>query len=53
MGSGFVDRVYWHFLTITVNYNSSHIEFSLNNVCLANHYEETLNALLLTSHYFE
>jgi hypothetical protein len=26
MGSGFDDWVYWHFFTITVNYNSSHIE---------------------------
>jgi hypothetical protein len=30
MGSGFDDRVYWHFFTITVNYNSSHIELLLN-----------------------
>jgi hypothetical protein len=32
MGSGFDDWVYWHFFTITVNYNSSHIEFLLNAV---------------------
>jgi hypothetical protein len=27
-------------LTITVNYNSSHIELLLNNVCVSNVYEE-------------
>jgi hypothetical protein len=26
MGSGFDDWIYWHFFTITDNYNSSHIE---------------------------
>jgi hypothetical protein len=40
MGSGFYDWVYWHFFTITVYYNSSHIEL-LNNVCLTNFYEES------------
>jgi hypothetical protein len=33
MGSGFEVWVYWYFFTITVNYNSSHIELLLNNVC--------------------
>jgi hypothetical protein len=33
MGSGFDDWVYWHFFTITVDYNCSHIEL-LNDVCL-------------------
>jgi hypothetical protein len=32
MGSGFDDWVYRHFFTITLNYNSSHIEI----VCLTN-----------------
>jgi hypothetical protein len=36
MGSGFYDWVYWHFCTITVNCNSSHIELLLNNVSLTN-----------------
>jgi hypothetical protein len=35
-GSGFDDWVYWHFFTITLNYNSSHIELLLNDVCLTN-----------------
>jgi hypothetical protein len=45
-GSGFYDWVYWHFFTITTNYNSSHIEvlqnydFSLTNALLI--YEWTL-----------
>jgi hypothetical protein len=45
MGSGFGDCVYWHFFTITVNYYSSHIEFLLNDVCLANLSEESLTNL--------
>jgi hypothetical protein len=36
----FDDWVYWHFFTITDDYNSSHIELVLNDVCLTNHYEE-------------
>jgi hypothetical protein len=32
MGSGFDDWVYWHFFTITVNYNSPHIELLLNSL---------------------
>jgi hypothetical protein len=47
MGSGFDDWVYWHFLTITVDYNSSHIELVLNshtNV-LQLLYKEPLTAL--------
>jgi hypothetical protein len=36
MGSGFDYWVYWHFFTITVGFNSSHIEFLLNGVCLTN-----------------
>jgi hypothetical protein len=43
MGSGFNNWVYWRFFTITVNYNSSHIELILNDICLA-------NALLRISH---
>jgi hypothetical protein len=42
MGSGFDDWVYCHFLTITVYYNSSHIELLLDDVCLTNFYEESL-----------
>jgi hypothetical protein len=32
MGSGFNDWIYWHFFTITINYNSSHIELLLNSL---------------------
>jgi hypothetical protein len=32
MGSGFNDWSYWHFFTITVNYNSSHIDLLLTNI---------------------
>jgi hypothetical protein len=32
-------------ITITTNYNSSHIELLLNDLCLTNHYEESLTAL--------
>jgi hypothetical protein len=28
--------IYWHFFTIKVNYNSSHTELLLNDVCLTN-----------------
>jgi hypothetical protein len=42
MGFGFDGWVYLHFFTITVNYNSSHIELLLNDVCLTNLYEESL-----------
>jgi hypothetical protein len=48
MGSGFDDWIYWHFFTITVNYNSSHTEL-LNDVCLTNPYEESLTNLGLIS----
>jgi hypothetical protein len=27
---------YWHFFTVTVDYNSSHIEFLLTDFCLTN-----------------
>jgi hypothetical protein len=47
MGSGFDDWIYCHFFTITVNYNSSHIE--LLNICLKNLYEESLTNLGLIS----
>jgi hypothetical protein len=30
MGYGFDDWIYWHLFTITINYNSSHIELLLN-----------------------
>jgi hypothetical protein len=45
MGSGFDDWIYWHFFTITADYNSSHTELLLNDVCLTNLYEESLTAL--------
>jgi hypothetical protein len=32
MGSGSHDWIYWHFYTITVIYNSSHVELLLNAV---------------------
>jgi hypothetical protein len=41
MGSGLDDWTYWHFFTITVNYNRSHIELLLHD-CLTNLYEESL-----------
>jgi hypothetical protein len=34
MGSGFDDWIYWHFFTITTNYNSSHIELLLNSLAV-------------------
>jgi hypothetical protein len=36
MGSSLDDWVYWHFFTITVNYNSSYFQLLLNDVCLTN-----------------
>jgi hypothetical protein len=45
MGSECDDWVYWQFFTITVNYNSSHIELILNDVSLTNLYEESLTNL--------
>jgi hypothetical protein len=36
VGFVFDDWIYWHFFTITVDYNSSHIELILNDVCLTN-----------------
>jgi hypothetical protein len=41
MGSGFRVWVYWHFFTVTFEYNNSHIELLLSNVCLMNFYEES------------
>jgi hypothetical protein len=49
MGSGLDDWIYWHFFTITINYNRSHIELLLNDVCLANLYEESLTNFGLIS----
>jgi hypothetical protein len=49
MGSGFDDWVDWHFFTITVNYNSSHIEILLNDVCLTNPSEEFRTDLNLSN----
>jgi hypothetical protein len=48
MGSGFDYWAYWHFCTITVDCNCSHIEL-LNNVCLTNLCEESLTNLGLIS----
>jgi hypothetical protein len=45
MSYGFDDWVYWHFFTVTVVYNSSHIELLLNEVCLMNFYEESVTVL--------
>jgi hypothetical protein len=36
------DWVYWHFFTITVNYDSSHNELLLSDVCLMNLYQDSL-----------
>jgi hypothetical protein len=49
MGSGFDYCIYWRFFTITVDYNSSHIQLLLN-VCLTNLSEESLTDLGLISH---
>jgi hypothetical protein len=51
MGSGFDDWVYWHFFTIKVIYNSSHIQLILSGVCLANLYEDSLTNLGLISEF--
>jgi hypothetical protein len=48
MGSRFDDWVYWHFFTITVNYDSSDIEL-LNDVYFANFYDESVTNLGLIS----
>jgi hypothetical protein len=52
MGSVSDDWIYCHFFTITADYNSSHIEFLLNNVCLTNLYEESRTDLSLPSDWF-
>jgi hypothetical protein len=49
MGSEFDGWVYWHFFTIRVDYNSSHIELLFNDVCPTNLYEESLATLALIS----
>jgi hypothetical protein len=49
MGSRFDDWIYWHFFTIIVNYNSSHIELLLNGVCLTNVCEESLHCIECTN----
>jgi hypothetical protein len=36
MGFGFDNWIYWHLFTITVDYDNSHIELLLNDVCLTN-----------------
>jgi hypothetical protein len=48
MDSGFDERIYWHFFTITVDYNSSHTELILNDVCLTNLSEESLTAVWIS-----
>jgi hypothetical protein len=49
MGSRFDDWVCWHFFTITVNYNISHTELLLNDVCFTNLCEEALTDLNLSN----
>jgi hypothetical protein len=49
MDSEFDDWIYWHFFTITINYNSSHIELLLNDVCIANLSEESVTNLGMIS----
>jgi hypothetical protein len=49
MGYGYDYWIYWHFFTIAVDYNSSHIELLLKNVCLTNLYKESLSDLGLIS----
>jgi hypothetical protein len=46
MGSIFDNRVYCHFFTITVDYNSLHIELLLNSVSLANLCKEFLTVFV-------
>jgi hypothetical protein len=53
MGSALDDWIYWHFFIITVNYNSSHTELLLHDVCLTNLYEESRTNLSLISDCFE
>jgi hypothetical protein len=38
MNSGFDDWIYWHFFTITITNDNSHIELRLNDVSLTNLY---------------
>jgi hypothetical protein len=55
VGSGFDDLVYWHFFTIIVNYNSSHIELlmmSVLRISMKDLYEESLTNLRLISDYY-
>jgi hypothetical protein len=51
MGSGFDDWVYWPFLTITADYNSSHTEL-LKEVCLTNLSKESLSSRIHEMHWF-
>jgi hypothetical protein len=48
MGSVFDDWVYRHFFTITLDYDSWHIEFLPNDVCLTNLYEESLPVVCIS-----
>jgi hypothetical protein len=48
MGSRFDDWVYWHFFTITVEYNSSHVELFLDGACFLSLYEESLTVFLVS-----
>jgi hypothetical protein len=45
MGSGYGDWICRHCFTITVDYNSSHVELLLSDVCLKNLSEEALTDL--------
>jgi hypothetical protein len=47
-GSGFDDWIYWHFFTITVNYNSSQIELFLSDESLWRISDSCLNLSLLS-----
>jgi hypothetical protein len=48
MDSGFGELVYWLFFTITVDYNSSHLELFPNDVCLTNLYEKSLTVVCIS-----
>jgi hypothetical protein len=48
MGSGLDEWMYWLFFKIIVNYNSSHIELLLNDICLMNPYEESMTPVWIS-----
>jgi hypothetical protein len=51
MDFGSDDWIYWHFFTITTNYNSSHTELLLHDVCLTNLRQISGRSPLLTNEF--